>query len=149
MSNEPDLPAGEHLVFYDGTCGFCHATVQFLLKHDHKRQLLFAPLQGSAAKTLLTDCEEVAKEIEGKDTIVFLENYKDKENQRLAIYSTAVFRTLRYLDGGWRFLAWMEHLPKWLSNTGYRIIAHYRLKLRGESKACLIPPAADRSRFLD
>ena len=41
------VPAQPELLFYDGHCGLCHRSVQFLLRHDPGgRAFRFAPLQG-------------------------------------------------------------------------------------------------------
>lgn len=42
-----------HLVLYDGVCGLCDRTVQFLAAEDRDRVLHYAPLQGSAAREVL------------------------------------------------------------------------------------------------
>ena len=34
------------IVFYDGTCGMCSASVRWILKNDEVGVLRFAPLQG-------------------------------------------------------------------------------------------------------
>ena len=33
------------IVFYDGDCGFCNNTVQFILNHEKQDQILFTALQ--------------------------------------------------------------------------------------------------------
>ena len=43
-----------HLVFYDGECGFCNHTVQWLLARDQREVLYFAPLEGEAASEILS-----------------------------------------------------------------------------------------------
>ena len=40
----------KYLVLYDGECGLCDRSVQFLLRHDKKGVLTYAPLQGEAAR---------------------------------------------------------------------------------------------------
>ena len=46
------LPPGG-VVFYDGVCGFCNKFINWVILHDHRRQLRFAPLQGSTAQSLI------------------------------------------------------------------------------------------------
>lgn len=41
------------IVFFDGVCGMCNASVDFLLRHDRRERLMFAPLQGTTAEQLL------------------------------------------------------------------------------------------------
>src|SRR5262249_51494709 len=53
-SMAPDEPraTAAHLVLYDGTCGFCAHTVQWILAADPAGRVRFAPLQGSTATAL-------------------------------------------------------------------------------------------------
>src|SRR5262245_40385253 len=46
------------VLLYDGVCGFCNKTVQFILKHDRNGTVLFSPLQGQYAKTVLKNHPE-------------------------------------------------------------------------------------------
>ena len=39
-----------NIVFYDGECGFCNRTVQFILKHERNQQILFSSLQSDFSK---------------------------------------------------------------------------------------------------
>lgn len=41
------------IVFFDGVCGLCNSSVDFVLRHDPKGQFRFSPLQGDAAARLL------------------------------------------------------------------------------------------------
>ena len=41
------------VLLYDGLCGFCDGTVQFILKHDRRGTLRFATLLGLGAQLLL------------------------------------------------------------------------------------------------
>ena len=45
----PDSP----VLLYDGLCGFCDGTVQFILRHDRKKTLRFATLQGDYARGVI------------------------------------------------------------------------------------------------
>src|SRR6478672_10398533 len=48
------IPSDKLLVFYDGLCGFCDHTVQFILERDRGRdRFRFAPLQSELAERLL------------------------------------------------------------------------------------------------
>ena len=50
---EPARLVGKrNVVFFDGVCLMCNATVKFLAGEDHKRTLYFAPLQGIPIRTL-------------------------------------------------------------------------------------------------
>ena len=34
------------VLLYDGDCGFCAESVQLVLRHERRRRVRFAPLQG-------------------------------------------------------------------------------------------------------
>ena len=41
------------IVFFDGVCNFCNATVDFVWKHNKRRSLYYASLQSDIAKEKL------------------------------------------------------------------------------------------------
>ena len=43
-------PQTKAILFYDGTCAFCHAIVRFVVIRDKNDLLTFAPLQGETIK---------------------------------------------------------------------------------------------------
>lgn len=67
---------GKNIVFFDGTCGFCQWSVQFIYKYDRKERFFFAPLQGSTAKKILAHNSELITKL---DTLVLVEISKGKE----------------------------------------------------------------------
>ncbi len=55
------------IVFFDGVCGLCNHTVNWLLAKDPEHRLRFAPLQGTTAERLLKS--EIRDRL---DTLVFI-----------------------------------------------------------------------------
>ena len=47
------MSGDEVLLIYDGTCGFCHGAVRFVLRHDRKSVFRFAPLLGEVATDVM------------------------------------------------------------------------------------------------
>ena len=45
--------SGEPVVLFDGGCGLCSRTVRFLLRHDARGRMRFAPLGSGAAAAVL------------------------------------------------------------------------------------------------
>ncbi|MCH5375306.1 MAG: DUF393 domain-containing protein, partial [Planctomycetes bacterium] len=43
-----------NILYFDGVCGLCNHSVDFVLKRDRTRRFLFAPLQGETAAENLT-----------------------------------------------------------------------------------------------
>src|SRR5688572_9410468 len=62
------IPDGS-VMLYDGSCGFCARTVQFVLDRERKRRTLcFAPLDGAFATT----CRAAHPELRDVDSIVLV-----------------------------------------------------------------------------
>ena len=140
-SNCVEQPA--RLVLYDGVCGLCDRTVQWLLENDTEGNLQFAPLQGQTAAAILARHPEVP---EGTDSVLFVELIDDEE--RVTWRSRAIFNMCRYLQNGWQYLAWMSALPAPLSDLFYRFIASIRYSVWGKLDACRVPDAHEKARFL-
>jgi predicted DCC family thiol-disulfide oxidoreductase YuxK len=129
-----------NLVLYDGECGLCDRTVQFLLRHDHEGVLQFAPLQGETARPFVGEQPAL-------DTMLLVERMGDG-SIRVSSRSRGVFRTLAKLGGFWRVVSWLRFLPAFLTDLGYRIVAHNRVRWFGRVDACRLPDPAVRRRFL-
>lgn len=126
-----------NLVLFDGECGLCDRVVQWLLRHDKNGILTYAPLQGETAKPY----------VQGLDTMVFVERQEDGTVKVFA-RSRGVFRILQKLGGGWRVVAWLRVLPRFLTDAGYRFIARNRIRWFGRVDACRLPDPETRARFL-
>lgn len=140
MSENTDQPLSEQsIVFFDGVCGLCSHTVDFLLRLDRGGRLKFAPLQGETAAQL------VPKKVrEDLNTFVF------SSNGQLHYRSGAMARILMTIGGLWSVpgaLLWLIPFP--LRNLGYRIVARMRYRLFGKHEACRLPTVEERRRFLD
>lgn len=129
-----------NLVLYDGECGLCDRSVQWLLRHDARGVLSYAPLQGELARQFVDGKSEY-------DTIVLVE--RDEAGRvQLSQRSRAAFRILDKLGGGWRVVSWLRLLPAFVTDWGYRLVARNRLRWFGKVDACRIPDLAVRGRFL-
>jgi predicted DCC family thiol-disulfide oxidoreductase YuxK len=133
-----------NLVLYDGECGLCDRTVQWLLRHDRRGVLTYAPLQGETARPFVANVPGDKREL---DTLVFVER-SDDGAIRVTDRSRGVFRILGTLGGFWRVVSWLRFLPRFLTDLGYRIVAKNRIRWFGRVDACRVPDAAVRQRFL-
>ena len=117
---------GKLIVYYDGTCGFCHLFIRFILAENAQGiTFRFAPLQEHFAPSALPDSIVV------------------KENDQLYYKSKAVFRILASLGGIWKILSWVfSLLPRPLCDIFYDLIAKVRHRLFAKPKdLCpIIPP---------
>lgn len=122
------------IIFYDGLCGLCDKSVQFVLKHDKKQLFKFATLQSDYARQVLGDIED--------DSFVLY------ENNIIYLRSTAALRTTKHLSGFWPLLYTFMLVPAFIRDGVYRFIAKNRYKWFGKYDSCKIPDAATQSRFI-
>lgn len=128
------------ILFYDGVCGFCDWTVQFLLSRDHAARIRFAPLQGPLAAATLGHTE-----VTKLDTV-----WAQTSDGRLLKRSRAIAEALRQLGGGWWALGtFAKVVPTFLLDLCYRLFARYRYRLFGQLDACRIPRPDEKARFLE
>lgn len=132
----------DRLVLFDGVCGLCDRTVQFLLDHDRAGALSYAPLQGETAAGI----KARHPELEGVDSVVFVETEDGAE--RVTVRSKAVLRMLRHVEGPYRQLSRLGFLPSALLDVGYDLVAAARYRIFGKLETCRVPDASVRARFL-
>ena len=134
------------ILFYDGVCGLCNTLVQFLLKHDKRRQLRFASLQSDFAEKVLRRHGFDPKDL---DTLHVVENY-EQPDERMLQRSDAVLRAARELGGHWSVLAAVAKIvPRPLRDIAYRFVTQNRYRIFGKYETCMLPDPDQRSRFLD
>ena len=133
----------EHVVFYDGDCGLCHRTVQWILAADRGGLFHFAALQGSTAADLRAHHPHLPAD---HDTVVYVDRSSGVE--KVFVRSEAIFRVCDRLGRAPLWLATVRRLPRWLTDLAYRAIACSRLRLSQALAPCPLPPPAARARFL-
>jgi predicted DCC family thiol-disulfide oxidoreductase YuxK len=129
----------DRLVLYDGECGLCDRTVQWLLRRDRAGALRFAPLQGETARELRARGLDITEDL---NTVVFVDDGK------LFVRSRAFTRVVRYLPAPWRWGAALRVVPAFVLDLVYRLIARTRYRLFGRLDSCRVPSAEERARFL-
>jgi predicted DCC family thiol-disulfide oxidoreductase YuxK len=127
-------------IFYDGTCGFCHWGVRFVVTRDSAAHFRFAPLQGTTFQTEVPEAVRASL----PDTMVV-----KTDSGRLLLRSEAWIHILRRLGGGWALLAALMRLvPRPIRDLAYDGIATARHRLfRPASELCPALPPDLRSRF--
>ena len=141
MSEASPGPLPSHLVLFDGVCNFCDRSVRWLL--ERSRSLSFATLQGETAAALRRRHPEIPEELE---TLVYVESRAGSE--RVYLRSEAAFRVCAQLDGGWRRLAALRRLPRWLTDPVYRLFVRVRYRIFGKLSECRVPGPGEGGRFL-
>ncbi|MFM9966276.1 MAG: thiol-disulfide oxidoreductase DCC family protein [Planctomycetaceae bacterium] len=142
-NSEADRPT--NVLYFDGVCGLCNSSVNFVLSRDRRGAIRFAPLQGETAKRVLRgEGRGTSSETPSFDTIVWFDN-----SNREFVRSAAAARVLWQLPGVWWLIGWLLWLiPLPLRDLGYRIIAANRYRLFGKKETCRMPTPAERARFL-
>jgi predicted DCC family thiol-disulfide oxidoreductase YuxK len=136
----------EHpVLLYDGVCGLCNRTVQFVLRRDREKRFRFAPLQSGFAARLLGKKGVDASDLDSFYIVVFRE-----EGETLLKQSDAVLWVMEKLPGIWPSVARvLRYLPRTVRDWGYRVIARSRYQLFGRYETCPIPSESDRERFIE
>lgn len=132
------------ILLYDGACGFCQASVQWVLRRDRRRTVRFAPLQGAVGSAIRARHPELAT----ADSVVWVED-PGGPAERVAIKSAAAAEVLRYLGGGWGLLRMAWIAPRALRDAVYDLVARHRHRLPLGAEACLLPGPEERARFLE
>ena len=140
------MASANPIVLYDGLCGLCNRSVQFLLRHDKAGRFRFASLQSDFAEKVLGRHGLDPKDL---DTVHVVENY-DQPGERVLQRSDAVLRAGRELGGLWGACASIARVvPRGLRDLFYRFVATNRYRVFGKYDACMLPDPNQRSRFLD
>ena len=146
LPRAPDTSApGVPVLLFDGHCGMCARSVQFVLAHESARtgrQLRFAPLQGDFGSRVALQFPLVAT----ANSVVWFAP-AGRHGSRIRLRSDAALSVFEYLGGVWRVLAVLGRaVPRPMRDAMYSAIAVRRHTLT--APACLLPNADERVRFL-
>jgi len=128
------------LVLFDGVCGLCNRSVQFLIHKDKQKILRFASLQSKIARELLAACK---CEVPRTDSVLFVKDGKVLAETDAVV---AILQTIGYLRFPAMLLRW---IPSPIRNAVYRFIARHRYRWFGKHESCPIPGPELRARFLE
>ncbi|MDB5255385.1 MAG: yuxK [Chitinophagaceae bacterium] len=128
----------QNIVFFDGVCGLCNRAIDFLMRHDKRKALLFAPLQGTTAAELLPPGEASSL-----SSMVYYSSGK------ISYKTRAILNLLWDMGGWWTLTAFFRIIPPFIRDIFYNIMATSRYKWFGKKESCRIPTVEERARFLD
>ena len=123
------------IIFYDGLCGLCDRSVQFILRHDKRKIFRFASLQSGFAHQILG--EKIRY-----DSFIYY------ENEQASYRSTAALLMFRKLGGVWSLLFAFIIIPAIIRNGVYDYVAMNRYRWYGKFDTCKIPADDLKERFL-
>ena len=139
---------GRALMLYDGLCGLCHRSVQWVIRHDDADRFRFAPQQSALAAQFLARCG-VDRESMLKSNSVYMVLNAGTAQERLLAQSDVAVNVLLLLGGRWRFLGkLLRAIPSFARNAAYRLFARNRYRVTRQYEVCPLPQEAERMKFL-
>ena len=126
------------LILFDGVCVFCSRWVRFVIDRDRRARFRFLAIQSEPGRVLAARFG-IDPEAPQTNAVV--------HGGWILFKSDAALAVLGELPGT-RFLACLRHLPGWVRNPIYDLIAGNRYRIFGRTDQCMIPSAEIRSRFL-
>lgn len=128
----------EKIIFFDGQCNFCDATISFIMRNNSKNNLKFCWLQSDKAKNILKNYEVKIN----LDYIIYL-----KENE-IFTAERAVIEISRELDRPYYLFKYLILFPNFISNYFYKLIAKNRYRLFGKKNQCELPNKENLKKFI-
>jgi len=124
--------------FYDGECGYCNATVMFLLDNTEADSLYFSPLQSEYARDFFV--ERGYKKPDLSTAYLFA-------NGRLYQKSSAVLKAIALARRPVSYLRIFLVIPKFVRDGAYDFVAAIRKQIP-LGKGCRVLAPHERVRFL-
>jgi predicted DCC family thiol-disulfide oxidoreductase YuxK len=134
----PEKIQGKAIVFFDGVCGLCNSSVDFLIKRDKGRNFFYSPQQGKTIETM-----GLVTNIESMESIMLWKDGRIYEKSR------AVAQISKHLPFPWNLGAVIKLIPSIIADPIYDFIARNRYKWFGKKESCRIPSQEERELFLD
>lgn len=129
-----------NLIVFDGVCVLCNGFVQFVLRHDRRRDFKFLIAQSVRGEALYARLG--LKHGDYDTNLVFIDG-------KLFEKLDAFLAVMQRLGWPWRMLLPLKYLPLAVKNWLYDRIARNRYRLFGKYDTCIVPDARIKSRFLD
>lgn len=127
------------IVFFDGVCNLCNASIDFIIKWDRENQFLVGALQDGFSIEVLSKYQVKADYL---DSLVLL------EDGEIFYRSTAALKIARNLSGLWPVFYPLIFLPNWLRDPVYDFIGKNRYRWFGKKNTCRIASPEEKIKFL-
>lgn len=139
VANAALMEVTDHpVLFFDGVCNLCNASVDFIVRRDKKRKYRFAPLQG------ITAAHAIPEQVEKGD----FDSFVLAERGQIFTRSTAALKVLVGLGGIWSLAKPLLLIPAALRDPIYRLIAKNRYRWFGQKDTCRLPSPEEKALFL-
>jgi len=122
------METDKSIVLFDGYCNLCDGVVKFLVKHDHKKQFIYVPLQSEKGKKLFQQFNLP----ENFDAVIFV------TNEKYFTASDAALEIARNLSFPWKMAFVFRFIPKPIRDRIYNYIALKRYRWWGRRNDCSI-----------
>lgn len=132
-------PSPDPVLLFDGDCALCHRAVRFILRHEKRPVIRFAPLQSDAGRALLAG-HGFAGTL--PDTLILI------SPEGVFVKSRAVVKVACFLLFPYSMGACLRLLPVPVADWLYDLVARHRHRLGGSSPHCDLPGDYPPERFL-
>ena len=136
-TTDPNTP--DAVMLFDGVCHLCDGVVRTVLRLDRRGVIRFTAIQSPAGRRLAI---AHGLDPDSPESFLFLDHGQPLRKTQ------AVAALLRRLPAPWRQLAWIDRLPRGLTDRVYDWVAANRYRIFGKDDQCRIPTPAQRARFL-
>ncbi|MBT9484437.1 thiol-disulfide oxidoreductase DCC family protein [Sediminibacterium sp.] len=126
------------VILFDGVCNLCNSSVQFVIKHDPKKQFRFASLQGEYGQQVLKQFNLPTNTL---SSFILLKDHQ------IYTHSTGALKVAKQLSGAWPLLYVFIIIPPFIRNAVYQFIANNRYKWFGKKESCAMPSPELKSLF--
>jgi len=129
-----------NIILFDGICNLCSGFVQFVLKNEKQKNILFGSLQSKVAQIIL---RENGLKSNTMNTIIFI------ENEKVFTKSKAVLKIMDHMKYPWKSMVILNIVPAKISDLIYDLISNHRYRILGKKDSCWMPTQELKARFLD
>jgi predicted DCC family thiol-disulfide oxidoreductase YuxK len=138
MLNSNDIR--HSIILFDGVCNLCSGAVQFIIRHDSKKQFRFASLQSRFGEDVM---KRFGLPVNQFNSFILL------ENGEIYTRSTAALKVAKKLKGAWSLAYCFIIVPRFIRDAVYNLVARNRYKWFGKKEECWIPTPELKSLFWD
>lgn len=129
------------ILLFDGECGLCQKSIQFMLKHEKNNKLKFASLHSDKIKHILNT--KPLKQYANLDKTMIL-----IENNKIYTQSDAALQLIKYLNHNFKLFYISYGIPKFFRNKIYQWIAKHRQVFFKSNECELSSFGSTSTRFL-
>ena len=129
--------SNERIIFFDGVCGLCNRSVDFIIRRKNVNRFKFSALQGETAKHLLQLDESASL-----NTFIYY-RFGDVKTR-----SDAALFVLIDLGGIWPLAGIFLIVPKFIRKGIYNWISRNRYNWFGKKESCRLPSPSEKAYFL-